>query len=301
MNSLSAAKKLCFLFALISIPSLCMSQDFSKVEIKTQKVTNNVYMLQGAGGNIGVIIGENHLLLVDGQYAPLTEKIISAVKTFSDKEIKYLANTHWHGDHSGGNKNFHEKGATIIAHQNVRERMSKPQLMRAFGREVPASPDEALPTIVFEDDLSVFMGEQKIVIMHVENAHTDGDSFVYFPVENVLHLGDTYFNGNYPFIDVSSGGTIKGMIAAANNALFICNEETKIIPGHGPISNKTELSAYRDMLMKVFDRMKKAIDSNLTIDEIKSSKPFQDLDGDWGNGFIKPDVMVDIIYSDLSR
>ncbi len=271
------------------------------IEITVEQLSESVHMLTGKGGNIGVSVGEDGVFMIDGQFADMSEKIITAVKTISGKELKYLINTHWHGDHTGGNENFNKQGAVIVAHENVHKRMSTDQLMKAFSRTVKASPVAARPVIIFTEDLTMYLNGEKILIFHVHNAHTDGDAMVYFTESNVLHMGDCYFNGRYPFIDLSSGGSIDGIIKAANQALFIVDEETKIIPGHGKLSNKKELTAYRNVLMVIRDRVKKAIEEGKTLEEIKAAKLSKEYDKEWGAGFINSDALVDFIFTDLTR
>ena len=296
-------KQALFTVVLLLTASILFAQrDFSKVEIKVEKLSDNMYALFGSGGNIGICAGEDGVIMIDDQYAPLSDKISAAIKTISDHPVKYLLNTHWHGDHTGGNENFANKGATIIAHENVRNRLNKEQTMKAFDRTVPAAPEAAWPVITFSDDLSLFANNEDIMAIHVHNAHTDGDALVFFPKSNILHMGDTYFNGRFPFIDLSSGGTVDGIIEAANKALFLVDEDTKIIPGHGAISNKTELMAYRDAIVNIRSKVKKGIDKGETLEEI-TAKASEYLAGyeDWGAGFINGDRFLNIIYSDFSR
>jgi len=290
-------------FTLLSISlsfQLAAQRDFSKVEIKTEKLSDNIYVLFGSGGNIGICAGEDGVIMIDDQYAPLSEKIEAAIAEISEHPVKYLLNTHWHGDHTGGNEHFGSKGATIIAHDNVRARLSKEQTMKAFNRTVPAAPTSAWPIITFSEKMSLYANGEDLMVIHVHNAHTDGDSFIYFPKSNVLHMGDTYFNGRFPFIDLSSGGTIDGIINAVNTALFIVDEDTKIIPGHGAVSNKKELMAYRDTLLGVRTKVKKAVDKGLSIENIKAAGFLEGLD-DWGSGFINGERFLDILYADFSR
>ena len=273
------------------------AQDFSEIEIKTIKVTDHIYMLEGSGGNIAVSVGEDGALMVDSQYAPLSEKIRQAIKALTDRPVKLLLNTHWHGDHSGGNENFGQQGAMIIAHENVKERLSKTQLIRAFSREIPPAPEMARPVVTFSDQLSVKCNGEYVMMIHVDSAHTDGDALIYFPESDVMHLGDTYFNGRYPFIDLSSGGRINGMIAAAEQALFVAGEHTKIIPGHGPLSNKAELETYHQILKSIRDKVKQAIDEGKDLEAIQAMRPGAETDEVWGAYFITPDRFVEFIYN----
>ncbi len=272
-----------------------------EVEVKVEKVNGTVYMLTGKGGNIGVSVGDDGVFMIDGQYADMSTKILAAIKSITGQGLKYLINTHWHGDHVGGNENMSKEGAVVVAHENVRKRMSTEQLMKAFSKTVPAAPEAARPAITFTNDLTMYLNGETIHLMHVHNAHTDGDAFVYFTESNVLHMGDCYFNGRYPFIDLSSGGSIDGVIKAANQALFLIDDDTKIIPGHGSLSNKKELTAYRNVLMTIRDRVKAAIADGKTLDEIKAAKLSEEYDAEWGTGFINSDTLVDFIYTDLTR
>ena len=280
--------------------SLFAQRDFSKVEIKTEKISDNIYMLVGSGGNIGVVVGKEKVLMIDSQYGPLSEKISKAITAISNQPIELLVNTHWHGDHTGGNKNFGAKGITIIAHDNVRARMSTEQT-RPFRKATPPSPKEALPMITFKDDMTLHIDEETLMAFHVHNAHTDGDAIMYFPKSNVIHMGDTYFKGRYPYIDLGSGGSVNGVLAALDKAIFLADSETKIIPGHGALSNKKELMEYRNVIITVTDRVKKAIASDMTLEEIKVSNLTKEYDEEWGVGFIKPDRFLEILYSDLTK
>lgn len=274
-------------------------RDFSKIEITTEKVTDDIYVLFGSGGNIGIFAGKEQTLMIDDQFAPLSEKILAAVQQISDKPIHYLVNTHWHGDHTGGNENMAKHGATIVAHHNVRKRMSEEQ-KRPFGRSTPAAEEIARPKITFSDEMTFQIDDEQIMLIHVDNAHTDGDAWVYFVQSNVLHMGDTYFNGRFPYIDLGSGGSVGGVLAALNKALMLVNEETKIIPGHGTLSNKWELRAYRNMLGTIHERVRLAIEAGKNLEEIKAAKLTADYES-YDGGFISADKIVDIIYTDLSR
>ena len=277
------------------------AQDFSEVQIIPEKITDQVYMLRGKGGNIGVCAGPDGVFMIDAQYAPLGDKIKAALEEIGGSAPRYLVNTHWHGDHTGGNAYFKKEGALVIAHENVYQRKSTDQLMQAFGRRVPASPEAAWPVLTFSDNMTLHVNGEDILLLHVHNAHTDGDALVYFPKANVLHMGDTYFQATFPFIDVSSGGTLDGLIRAVNQALFLVTDETVIIPGHGSLSNRTELIAYRDMLQTLSARMKQALAAGMSLEEIQAAKITAEFNDRWGQGWINPEKFVDILYSDQSR
>ncbi len=289
---------------LLTIPTIAKSQqeiDFDKVEIKTIPVKEGIYMLMGEGGNIGVSVGEDGIFLIDDQFAPLTEKIKTALSQISDRPIRFLINTHWHFDHTGGNENLGSSGVIIVGHDNVRKRLSVEQFIEAINMKIPPLSSEGLPIITFNDTVTFYLNKNTINVAHVEPAHTDGDSIIHFKEMNVFHAGDTYFNGMYPFIDTSSGGSITGMIAATNHILSMCNAETKIIPGHGELSNCEELATYRNMLETVKMRVETAIAKGSSKEEFINSKPTADLDETWGKGLLKPEQFLDIVYTDLSR
>ena len=271
------------------------------VRIQTVPLAGGVYMLLGNGGNIGVAVGEDAVFLVDDQYAPLTQKIIDAVKAISDKPIRFLVNTHWHGDHTGGNENFGKAGVVLVAHDNVRQRMSVEQFMARFNRRVPPSPRAALPVITFAEMVTFHLNDDDIHVVHVPNAHTDGDALVHWVKANVLHMGDTYFNGGYPFIDLGSGGSINGLIEALNGALPYVNESTKIIPGHGQLATRADLLAYRDVVVAARDAVQRHIAMNHGVDAIVAAKPTAQWDDKWGKGFIGPDDFVRTIYESLTK
>ncbi len=297
---LSAFPVLAIVFVAVISSVAQAQQDYSKVTIKTISVAPGVHMLMGAGGNIGVSSGEDGVFLIDDQYAPLTKKFLAAVKNISDKPIRFLLNTHWHFDHTGGNENLGNAGITIVAHDNVRRTMSVDQMLKAFSMKVPASPKAALPVITFNDTATFHMNGETIHIRHVPPAHTDGDSFVHFKTADVIHAGDIYFNGFYPFIDVDHGGSIDGMIKAAGEILDVAGPNTKIIPGHGPLSDKAQLAAYRNMLITVRDRLRVAVKNKRTLEQVIAAKPTADLDAIWGKGFLKPAVFLKIVYSGMA-
>lgn len=275
------------------------SQDMSNVKIEATKLTDNIYMLTGQGGNIGVWAGDDGVYVIDDQYAPLRKKIQAAVAKISDKPIKMIINTHWHGDHTGGNAYFHQLGAMIIAHNNVRTRLQNGQDMPGLGRTVAPAEKAALPVLTFEDGVNLFFNGEPAQLIHYANAHTDGDTAVFWPESNVLHTGDLLFNGIYPFIDGSSGGGIEGMIAADEALLKLVDGDTKIVPGHGPLTDKAGLENFLAMLKTVHQRIKAAKDAGKSVSEFIKEKPLADLDAEWGDGFLPADRFIAIVWQGM--
>ena len=274
---------------------------YKNVEIETIHVGSNIYMLMGQGGNIGLSVGDDGIFMIDDQFAPLTEKIKAAVAALSNKPIRFVINTHWHFDHTGGNENFGHKKAIIIATDDVRKRMSRDNFIEAFNKKVPASPKAALPIITFNGTVTFHLNNEEIKVVAQSDAHTDGDSIIFFKNANIIHMGDIFFNGLYPFIDASSGGDVNGIIQSVEQILAIADEQTKIIPGHGPLADKKALITYRDMLVTVRDRMQQLIDQGKSINEIVAMTPNADLDKTWGNGFLDPSTFLQILHSTMPK
>lgn len=269
-------------------------QDLSKVEIKPQQLAPGVAVLFGAGGNIGVSYGEDGTILIDDQFAPLTPKIQSAVAALGAQPVKFLVNTHWHGDHSGGNENLGKAGAVIMAHDNVRVRMASDQ-KTAFG-DVKASPKAALPVITYADGLKLHLNGEEVRVIHMPAAHTDGDSIIHWTKSNVIHMGDLFFfSVTFPFVDGGSGGNVRGIVAAADKALAIANDQTQIIPGHGPVATKADLTKYRDMVAGIIGKVEAGIKDGKTLDQIKALRP-ADGYGVKADGFITADGFVETVY-----
>ena len=280
-----------FIFFLVFNVSINAQSKFDKVNIQTTKLSDHIYMLEGSGGNIGVSVGNDGVFIIDTQFAPLTPKILSAIKKLSDQPVKIVANTHHHGDHTGGNENLGDLGATIIAHENVRKRL------------LEKSAKSAIPVITFNDKLNIQMNNEQVAIFHVENAHTDGDAMLYFTESNVLHTGDTYFNARYPYIDINSGGSINGYINAVKSGLMVVDNDTKIIPGHGNLSNKAEYLTFLNMLETVKAAVLKEIENGKTEDEVSANtsltKTYDDLG--YGDHFINSEKMRRTVYQSLKN
>ena len=271
-------------------------QDMSQVEIETVQLETDLFMLMGQGGNIGLSVGDDGAFLIDDQFAPLTDKILAAVAKVTDQPVRWVLNTHWHGDHTGGNENLGAAGAMIVAHENVYRRMNPAEFADVVGRSDQA-PRAALPVVTFADGVSFHWNGRHIGVTHVGEAHTDGDVIVHFPRANVFHMGDTFFRGRYPFIDVDSGGGVDGVIAAANLVLERASEGTRIIPGHGDLAVPEHLRAYRDMLETVRMRVASLVANGRTEDQVVAAAPTSDLDGVWGDN---PERFVRAVYQSLS-
>ncbi len=270
--------------------------------IRAVPIARGLTMLLGAGGNIGVCTGEDGVILIDDQFAELSGRIKAKVDSISGgKPIRFVINTHWHGDHVGGNEKLGQAGAVILAQDNVRRRMSAMQFIAAFQETVPPSPPKALPIVTFTDSMTLHANGYEMRVFHVRNAHTDGDVMIWFPEADALHMGDCLFNGRFPLIDVSSGGTLDGMIAADDIALTLVKGTTRIIPGHGPLADKAVLQDYRDMLVQVRERLTPLVRQRKTPDQIIALHPLADMDSTWGKGNIKTDRFIRIIAEDLSR
>lgn len=292
-------KMICGLVLLIAASSLAAQQDFSDVEVVATPIRGGLFLVTGRGGNIVASTGGDGTFLVDDQYAPLTGRIQAALDEVTDKPVRFVINTHWHGDHVGGNENFAQAGAVIVAHENVRRRMSSEQFMAAFSRSVPAAPAGALPVVTFAEGVSLHLNDDEVRVIHVAHAHTDGDALVHFQRANVLHMGDIYFNGLYPFIDLDSGGGIHGMIAGVERGLELADAQTIVVPGHGPLSDRAELAAYGAMLAGVRDRIAALKAEGKTLLEVVAEKPTAQFDERLGHGFISPERLVGFIYESL--
>ena len=285
-----------FLAALTGIAALAQ-QDYSDVEIKATHVAGKVHMLEGRGGNIGLSIGDDGVLMIDDQYGPLAEKIRAAIAKLGGTAPRFLLNTHWHGDHTGGNAEFGRQ-AVIIAHANVRKRLSERQ--RIFGRTTEPQPPHALPLVTFDDSVTVHFNGEDIRVLHLPNGHTDGDSVIFFTGSNVVHMGDLLFNGMFPFIDLESGGDVEGYVRNVETVLKQIKPDARIIAGHGPLSTIDDVKASLRMMKETIAVVKKGIDAGQSVKEIKAAGLPKEWDS-WGTGFIKTDKWIEILHESLTR
>jgi glyoxylase-like metal-dependent hydrolase (beta-lactamase superfamily II) len=274
--------------------------DFSKVEIKTTDLGDNMYMLEGQGGNITVAVAKDGIIMVDGQYAPLHDKIKAAIATISNQPIKYLIDTHFHGDHVGGNEPFAKDGVTVMAQDNVKNRLAAGTTNGLTGVKTPPVPQGALPSDTYTNFSKIRLNGRVADLKHIANAHTDGDTYVWFKTANVLSTGDTFTNGRYPNIDFANGGNIKGMIAAADAYLKLTNAKTRIVPGHGPVADKAVLTEYRAMLVTARDRMAKLVKDGKSEDDVVAAKPFADLDAKWAPTELASKNFIRVVYHSLA-
>jgi cyclase len=286
--------------ALLLTSALPLRAQNDSVAIVATPVSGHVHMLTGMGGNIGVSAGRDGVFLVDDQFAPLTDRIRVALARLSDRPVRFVLNTHWHGDHTGGNENLGRAGVLIVAHENVRRRMGTEQFIAQINERVPASTAAALPVVTFSEAVTFYLNGDSIHVFRVEPAHTDGDAVVHFRGANVVHMGNVFFNGRFPFVDQSSGGTVAGMIAAADRVLALTDTATRFIPGHGALAGRAELQAYRDMLRDARARVSAAMAGGRTLEQVKAARPLAPLEDPWGRGFIRADAFVEVLFRELS-
>jgi len=292
-----------FLFPILAIAG--QDQDFSKVQMKVTKVSGNIYMLEGAGGNIAASVGEDGIVIVDDEFAPLADKIQAALKNLAitDKPVRFVINTHYHGDHTGGNVPFNNAGSAIIAQDNVRKRLETGGTAGNGGSikmENKPAEKSALPIITFEHDVTVHLNGEDIRALHFPAGHTDGDSIIFFPKNNVVHMGDDFVRYGFPFIDVSAGGSVQGMIAAMEKSTAQLPADVKVIPGHGGLSNLDDVRAYTKMLKETSAVVEKALKAHKTLDQMKQEKilaPWEKFSGD----FVKTDAFIETLYNSLTN
>lgn len=283
----------------VTTSEIIAQQNLDKVEIKVNRV-KNLYMLKGEGGNILASVGNDGIILIDSQFAPLSEKITKAIAKISSQPIRYVINTHYHFDHTGGNENFAKNGAMIIAHENVVKQMKIPHRYEVLNMDIPVSSDLALPRITFNEQMQWNLNDNLIKVFHVSPAHTDGDIVIHFPQQNVIHGGDLFFNGFYPAIDTTVGGSAQGMITAIDQILSLCDDQSVIIPGHGEIGSKKDLIAFQDMLKTVNERVKEGMSKNMTLSDLMEAKILADLDETWGKGFLNSNQFLTMVYDGLT-
>ena len=281
-------------------PQPGMRMDFSSVSIKTTDLGHRTYELEGQGGNITVAVAKDGIIMVDGEFAPLHDKIKAAISTVSNQPIKYLINTHYHGDHTGGNEPFAKDGVTVVSQINVRNRLAAGTTNGLTGVKTPPAPQGALPSDTYTNFSKIRLAGRVANLKHIPNAHTDGDTYVWFKTANVLSTGDTFTNGRYPNIDFANGGNIKGMIAATDAYLKLANAKTRIVPGHGPLADKAALTEYRTMLVTARDRMAKLVKEGKSEDDVVAAKPFADLDAKWAPTELAAKNFIRVVYHSLA-
>ena len=284
---------------LASFPALAQQQDFSKVEIKAQKVAGSVWMLQGSGGNIAVSVGDDGIVMIDAQFAPLVPKIKAALAKISKKPVRFLVNTHWHFDHVGGNAGMADRAA-ILAHENVRKRMLAGAEVPAFKLKIEPAEPRALPILTYERDVTLWLNGEPVRALHAPPGHTDGDTVVFFTRSNVVHMGDDFVTYGFPFVDLDSGGSVRGMIGAIDELLPQIAPDAKIIPGHGPLSTVADLKKFRNRLDEIVALVDRGLKSGKTVEQMQQEKllaPYED----WAGGFIKADQFLAMVARDLQQ
>ena len=293
-------KSLGALACLAAFFALPLAAQDEPVEYIPTKLSDTVTMVKGRGGNIALSAGEDGVFIIDDQLKPLTDQLIGAIRNIYDRPVRFVINTHYHGDHVGGNETLGKTGSVIIAHDNIRQRMSTDQFNHFWNDTTPAYPPESLPVVTFNDRVTLHLNGESVTVHHVPRGHTDGDSIVHFPASNVLHMGDIFFKGLYPYIDLDGGGSVQGMIAAVDLGLSLADEQTRIIPGHGTLSNRSELQAYRDFLAKARDNVQARLDQGLDLEQSIAAKPTAEWDETLGGIWIKPEQFVTFIYNSLA-
>jgi glyoxylase-like metal-dependent hydrolase (beta-lactamase superfamily II) len=268
--------------------------------IRAQPVRPGLHVLASAGGNVAVWTGADGIVVVDDSLATLTPQLLEAIAKIEPGPVRFVVNTHWHPDHTGGNETLGRSGSVVVAHDNARARMSEPQVVEEYDLKVPAAPKAALPVVTFADSVALHLNGDNLQLAHVDAAHTDGDLVAWWELANVVHVGDLYYNGSYPFIDLGSGGSLAGVVAAIELVLERADAKTIVIPGHGPIANRSELSAYRDMLVAVGRRVREGIEAGRSEEEIVASRPTADYDERFGKGSMTADRFVRNVYADLT-
>lgn len=282
----------------LTASSLHAQANYDSVQVRATSLGRGVHVLFGAGGNIGLSVGNDAVFVVDDQFAPLTPKILAAIRGITDKPVKFVLNTHWHGDHTGGNENLGKGGALIMAHDNVRKRMSTEQFMAAMNMRVAPSPREALPVVTFNDGVTFHINDDSVSATHVAPAHTDGDVIVHFIKANVVHMGDVFNNAGLPFVDLSSGGSVHGVIAAADRVYAMTNDQTRIVPGHGQVTDRARLKQWRDAVAAVRDGVAREVKAGRTIEQVLALKLGAPYEKEWPAGHER---FVRTVFEEFSR
>jgi len=291
-------KPLLFLAVLLATLGSVNAQE-NKVEFSTFQLSDTVYMLRGRGGNVGISSGEDGLYIIDDQVKPVTSQLLQAIRKISNKPIRFIINTHYHGDHTGGNETIGKAGALIFAHDNIRTRMTTEQVSSFMKKTTPPYTEAALPVVTFNDQMSLHFNGETATAYHVAHGHTDGDSIIHFPASNVIHMGDMYFNTLYPYVDLDAGGSIQGMVHAADLALSLADDSTRIIPGHGPLAITEDLRNYRDYLIKAIANVQALMDEGKNLQQIIAAEPTAEWDEELGKTWITPAQFVTFIYNSL--
>jgi len=290
------------LFMLATAAS-AQAPDYSKLEYRSEKLTDNLFVLFGGGGNIAVLTGPDGALVVDSDVPELSAKMRAAVSLVSDQPPRFLVNTHYHFDHSGGNPSLGRGNTVIVAQENVRKRLSGIFVKKqtAYDMTFEPTPREGLPLVTFEDGLRFHLNGEEVSIVHVAHAHTDGDAFLFFEMANVLHTGDLMMSSGYPIVDAGNGGSLDGLIAGHERALKLCDDKTRVIPGHGPVVGKADLQAYHDMLVTIRQRVSDLMRKGRSLEQVVAAAPSREFDERWGKGFYKPDLFVQRVFIELGR
>jgi len=287
--------------SILALACTALAQPAPEEAVRIEPVAGNVHVLYGQGGNIGIFVGDDGVFLIDDQYAPATPQILEALAKLHQEPPRFVVNTHWHGDHTGGNENLAGKGSVIVAHDRVRERMSTEHFNEFFQRKTPPSPAGALPVVTFSDNLSLHLNGDEMRATHVANAHTDGDVFIHFRKANVIHTGDLMFSGLYPFVDLDSGGSVAGVIAGVDRILELADDSTQIIPGHGKVTDRAGLVAYRKLLADTSARMRELVQAGRTVEEVVAAPPFAETDAIYAWSFITAERYIRMLYRDAER
>ncbi len=286
----------------VSLPLTTVAQDFSQVEFRQVPVMDGLVMLQGAGGNIAASGGADGLLIIDDDYEGLGDKLLTSLKTLNPEGPEFVLNTHWHFDHAGNNRLLGRTGAIIVAHEKVRERLQAGGMIKALNTKVEPADKSALPVVTYENAMTVHWNGWKLSLEHASQAHTDGDTVVYFYQGadlKAVHTGDLFFNGFYPFIDASSGGSARGMVDGVAAILARIDNDTRVIPGHGPLASKADLQVYYDFLKTVVDRIESLKRQGKSIEQVIEAEPLAEFEAEWGDGFLKTKDWIQIVYGSL--